>query len=63
MAVEDIPKTAVTTSFGLFEFLGMLPGLRNATQTFQRHMDNLLRGLNYVDCFIDDLIVYSKSPE
>ena len=63
VAQEDIQKTAVTTPFGLFEFLGMPPGLCNATQTFQRHMDNLLRELDFVGCFIDDLIVYSKLHE
>ena len=51
------------TPFGLFEFLGMPPGLCNATQTFQRNMDNLLRELDFVGCFIHDLIVYSKSHE
>lgn len=63
VAHADIAKTAVTTPFGLIEFLGMPPGLRNATQTFQRHMDNLFRGLDFVGCFIDDLIVSSKSHE
>ena len=39
VATEDVPKTAVITPFGLFEFLRMPFGLRNATQTFQRFMD------------------------
>ncbi|GBP35074.1 Retrovirus-related Pol polyprotein from transposon 297 [Eumeta japonica] len=35
---EDIPKTA-TTPFGLYEFPYMTFGLRNATHTFQRFID------------------------
>ncbi len=39
VAYEDVPKTAITTLFGSFKFLGMPFGLRNASQTFQRFID------------------------
>ena len=31
---DDIPKTAITTHFGLFEFLRMSFGLKNVAQAF-----------------------------
>jgi hypothetical protein len=34
MAAADIPKTAIVTPFGMFEYLFMPFGLKNATQTF-----------------------------
>ena len=38
---KGIEKTAVTTPFGLFEFLKMHFGLRNTAQSFQRYMNNM----------------------
>ena len=60
---DDIAKTAVTTPFGLFEFLKMPFGLRNAAQTFQRFIDDVLRGLDFVFAYVDDLLIASSSPE
>lgn len=51
---EDIPKTAITTPFGMFMFPFMTFGLRNAGQTFQRFVDEMMRGLDFVYCYLDD---------
>ena len=58
----DVSKTAIVTPFGLFEFLRMPFGLRNAAQTFQRFIDQVLQGLHFCYAYIDDLIA-STSPE
>ena len=60
---SDIHKTAITTPFGLFEFTRMPFGLRNAAQSFQRFIDQVLRGLPFVFAYIDDLLVASSSRE
>ena len=63
VAPSDIPKTAVTTPFGLFEFVKMPFGLRNAAQTFQRFMDQVLRGIPSAYAYIDDVLIASPTPE
>lgn len=57
----DIPKTAVITPFGLYEFTRMQFGLCNASQTFQRFMHKILGDLDFVAVFIDDICIASKS--
>lgn len=63
MAPQDIEKTAVTTPFGLFEFLFMTFGLKNASQSFQRFLDRVLGDLDFVFVYIDDILVASESEE
>nr|CDS30640.1 gag pol polyprotein [Hymenolepis microstoma] len=60
---EDIAKTAVITLFGLFEYLRMPFGLRNAAQSFQPFMNQVLRGLEFVFTYIDDALIASSKPE
>lgn len=59
----DIPKTAITTPFGLFEFPFMTFGLRNAGQTFQRFVDEMTRGLDFCYPYLDDFLIFSKDEE
>lgn len=60
---EDISKTAITTPFGLFEFPYMTFGLRNAAQTFQRYLAEVMEGLDFVFIYIDDICIASTSPD
>ena len=60
---SDIPKTAITTLFGLFEFLRVSFGLRNAAQILQRFMNRVLNCLDFCFVYIDDMLVASSSYE
>ena len=63
MAEEDIPKTAVTTPFGLFEYKFMPFGLKNAGSTFQRFMDQILGHIPNASLYLDDILLASESEE
>ena len=58
---DDIHKTAITTPFGLFKFVRMPFGLRNAAQTFQRFIDEVTQGLPFVYVYLDNLLVARTS--
>jgi hypothetical protein len=62
---EDIPKTAFTTRYGLFEYLVMSFGLTNA----QAHLTYLMNSVfmpeldKFVVAFIEDILIYSNNGE
>jgi hypothetical protein len=60
VAAANVPKTAIITPFGLFEFVRMPFGLKNAGITFQRLMDSLLGGLPFTFVYLDDILVASS---
>ena len=61
MHPADVPKTCVVTPFGAFEWLFMPFGLRNAAQTFQRCMDQLLADMDSAFIYLDDVLVASAT--
>lgn len=65
MSPEDKEKTAFATTMGLYQFTVMSFGLANAPSTFERLMENVLRGLQWVECllYMDDIIIPSKSVD
>lgn len=60
---DDVPKTAITTEFGLFEFLYMPFGLRNSSATFQRYMDSIFSDLDCVFVYQDDILISSENEQ
>ena len=62
MAEDDIAKTAIASPYGLFEFLRMPFGLKNAAQTFQWLMDVVTHDLHGIFVYLDDILVASSTP-
>jgi hypothetical protein len=64
MPSEDRAKTAFAIHRGLFEFLRMPFGLRNASSSFPT-IDVILSGVKWSTClvYIDDIIIVSASFE
>jgi hypothetical protein len=65
ICAKDIPKTAFSTRYGLYEYLVMSFGLTNASAHFMYLMNSVF--MSELDksllVFIDDILVYSKRME
>src|SRR3990170_934629 len=62
---EDIPKTAFTTRYRLYEFTVMAFGLTNAPAYFMSMMNKVFMDFldKFMVVFIDDILMYSKDEE
>jgi hypothetical protein len=62
---KDIPKTAFSMRYGLYEYLDMSFGLTNAPAHFKYLMNSVFMAEldKFVVIFIDNILVYSKSME
>jgi hypothetical protein len=62
---QDIPKTAFTTKYGLYEYTVIPFRLTNAPAYFMSMMNKVF--MEYLDkfvvVFIDDILIYSNSKE
>ena len=61
MAAEDIKKTVIITTFGLFEYTQMPFWLLNASETLQIFVNQVLGDLPFVTSYIDDILIHSNT--
>jgi hypothetical protein len=47
----------------LYHWKSLPFGLKNAPADFQRVMDHVLSGLPFARCYIDDVIIFNKTPQ
>ena len=64
MAADVRHKTAFVAPFGLYQFTVMPFGLQGAPATFQRLMDQVLRGVgDFAAAYLDDIVIFSETWE
>ena len=59
----SIPKTAFNSPFGKFEYVKVPFGLAPAPAYFQELMTGILKDFNFAIAYLDDIIIFSKTPQ
>lgn len=60
LTADSRPLLTINTRMGLFEYRRLLFGVASTTAIFQSFMDEVLKGIPNVGCYIDDIIVSVK---
>ena len=59
----SIPKTAFNSPFGKYEYVKVPFGLAQAPAYFQELMTGILEAFNFAIAYLDDIIIFSKTPQ
>ena len=59
----SIPKTAFNSPFGKFEYVKVPFGLAQAPAYFQELMSGILKDFPFAIAYLDDIIIFSKTPQ
>ena len=60
---SSIPKTAFNLPFGKYEYIKVPLGLAQASAYFQELMTDIMKDFNFAIAYLDDIIIFSKTPE
>ena len=63
LTTDSIPKTAFTSPFGKYEYIKVPFRLAQAPAYFQELMTGVLKDLPFTMAYLDDIIIYSSTPE
>ena len=61
LKLQDVPRTALATPLGLYEFIVLCFGLTNAPGTFQNIMNDALCKFVIVYSNLDEIVVFNKN--
>ena len=59
----SIPKTAFNSPFRKYEYMKVPFGLAHAPAYFQELMTGILKDFNFAIAYLDDIIIFSKTPQ
>ena len=59
----SIPKTAFNSPFGKYEYVKVSFSLAQAPAYFQELMTGILKDFNFAIAYLDDIIIFSKTPQ
>ena len=63
LTTDSIAKTAFTSPFGKYDYVKVPFGLAQAPVYFQELMTGVLKDLPFAMAYLDDIIIYSSTPE